>query len=593
MISFRALFLRSAAVATLVPLAALTVFLWRDQEVTGRAALDRQLRTGILASEQLVRETKPERVERALIELDQALSVRLTVIEPDGKVIADGEGNPERMENHLNRPEIQQARREGSGTAERHSATLNKDMRYLAVIQQPGGRIFRAAMPLEAVRSQVWRTQVTLLIAAGAVMLLALLVSARLARELGQPVDRLAEAAGRFSAGDRQVHVLPEGPRALQRLAGTFNEMVVRLDSQVRSLDEAQAYLEAVIRQMPEGLLVVDPKTVVTRVNPAAELLMNVSAERLLNRPLLAGLLNYALDQEVRRVLDLAAKGTEASGTTVDVRSPEKRSLRVAVGPFFIGGAEPRLAGAVLILQDLTELRRADDMRRDFVANVSHELRTPVAAIRAMTETLMLRGERRPELINDYGPRIVDSCERIDRLVQDLMLLAQTESGHLRFQPEALNTRELAEEVLRQVEPVAAQTETRLELGEFTDERALGDRYAVSQCIRNLVDNAVRYAAGGSVRVGSRVEDGHVIVAVQDDGPGIPPDALPRVFERFYRVDKARSREDGGSGLGLAIVRHLAEAQSGRAWVESRVGFGSTFFLALPIAANVPVPEPA
>jgi two-component system phosphate regulon sensor histidine kinase PhoR len=267
------------------------------------------------------------------------------------------------------------------------------------------------------------------------------------------------------------------------------------------------------------------------------------------------------------------------------MQSPEKRSLRVAIGTFVIGGgAHQQPAGALLIVQDLTELRRADDMRRDFVANVSHELRTPIAAIRALTETLMLRGERRPELVEEYGPRIVQECERIDRLVQDLMLLAQTEAGHLEIRTEPLATREIADEVLRQVEPVASGTGARVELGTFVAERVLADRFALSQCVRNLVDNAIRYAGAGTVRLASRIEDGQVVLSVSDEGPGIPADALGRIFERFYRVDRHRSREDGGSGLGLSIVRHLAEAQGGRVWAESRPGYGSTFHLALPPA---------
>lgn len=587
MTSFRALFLRNAAAALLVPLAALTVVLWRDQEVAGRAALDRQLQLGIAATQQLEKQTSPEGLQKAVVDLERALGLRLTVINGDGRVLADGEADTQRMENHLERPEVQEALRTGRGIAERYSTTVRREMRYLAVRSGTGEAlgVYRAAVPLALVREQVSRTQVTLLVAMVGVLCIGFWVVNRLSRQLVQPVESLIQAASRLSAGQSQVYVTPEGPAALQRLASTFNSMVDRLDSQVRSLDESQAYLEAVIRQMPEGLLVVDPRGVITRANPAAEALLGTPQDRLVGRPLLAGLLHYGLDAELRRVLSAAAEGGEAGGAVVDLQSADKRSLRVAVGPFFLGGGSSRLAGAVLILQDLTELRRADDMRRDFVANVSHELRTPVAAIRALVETLMLRGERRPELITDYAPRIVGECERIDRLVQDLMLLAQTESGHLRLQPEPLDTAEIAEEVVRQVEPVAASTGTQLRLENFVPERVLADRFALGQCLRNLVDNAVRYAAGGEVRIASRVEEGEVVLSVSDDGPGIPADALGRIFERFYRVDKHRSREDGGSGLGLSIVRHLTEVQGGRVWVESRVGYGSTFHIGLPKAA--------
>jgi two-component system phosphate regulon sensor histidine kinase PhoR len=236
-------------------------------------------------------------------------------------------------------------------------------------------------------------------------------------------------------------------------------------------------------------------------------------------------------------------------------------------------------------LQDVSELRRVDDMRRDFVANVSHELRTPVAAIRALAETLQLRGARRPELIGEYTPRMVTECERIDRLVSDLLLLAQTEAGHLNLHPEPLDTRDLAGDVASQVEPLAEAAGATVQLETFSETLVLADRFAAGQCVRNLVDNALRYAAG-AVRVGSYDQDGQVVLYVRDDGPGIPPEDLPRIFERFYRVDKARARDNspvsGGSGLGLSIVRHLTELQGGRAWVDSRPGVGSTFCVAFP-----------
>ncbi|MCC2667881.1 MAG: multi-sensor signal transduction histidine kinase [Armatimonadetes bacterium] len=574
--SFRTLFLWYVAAAALVPLLALGLFLVQGQETAGRAALDRELFFEASVARQLLDGRPPAEVRQRLLHPDSHLPVRLTILTLEGEVVADSSADPRQMENHLRRPEVQQALRLGTGVAERHSDTVNDQMRYLAIVQMedPKARIYRAAVPLTMLRNQIRQTQWTIGAAVGVALLFALAAANRLARQVVGPVEALSTGAQRFSEGEPNPRVLPDGPDALYRLGLTFNTMVDRIESQVHSLAEAQGYLDAVIRQMPEGLLVLDGAGLVTRANPAAERLLELSAARILGRPILGVLLSYPLDTEVRRVLSGAATGA------VDVATTNRRSLRVSVGALSIQG---ELSGAVVLLQDISELRRADEMRRDFVANVSHELRTPIAAIRALVETLILRGDRRPELLGQYGPRIVDECERIDQLVNDLLLLAQTESGQLHLDPVTLDPAEVADEVLRLVQ-LANEGGPALCLDRFEGGAVYADRSSLSQCLRNLVDNAVRYAPDGTVRLGSRREGDQVVLYVADEGPGIPAEDLPRIFERFYRVDKARSREVGGSGLGLSIVRHLIEAQGGRAWAESREDAGTTFYLSLPAA---------
>lgn len=583
--TLRTLFLRNVALAALLPLLALALFLWQDLERAGRSALDRELLFEATVARQLLGDRPAAEVAAKLRTLRSGAEVRLTVIDADGDVVGDSEAEPEQMENHLHRPEVQQALRDGQGRAERFSQSVGEEMRYLAIADRtrPGAWIYRSAVPLTTLRGQIRRTQMTALFAISLGILFALFAANRLTRQVVGPVESLSEAAARFSRGEPRPKVTPDGPDVLKRLGVTFNAMVERIDSQVQSLDEAQGYLDAVIRQMPEGLLVLDSAGVITRANAAAERLVGLSAHRILGRPILGVLLNYSLDTEVRRVLQGMA------GAMVEVRGPDNRALRAAVGTLTIHG-DP--AGAVVLLEDVSELRRADDMRRDFVANVSHELRTPVAAIRALVETIILRGERRPELVAEYGPRIVHECERIDQLVNDLLMLAQTEAGQLQLQPEILNPRDAAEEAVRLVETAAGDGAT-LRLERFEGGAICVDRGALCQCLRNLVDNAVRYAPGGIIRLGSRREGDQVVLYVADNGPGIPAADIPRLFERFYRVDKARSREVGGSGLGLSIVRHLAELQGGRAWVESLPGMGSTFYLAFPSASGVSQPAEA
>jgi two-component system, OmpR family, phosphate regulon sensor histidine kinase PhoR len=583
MSSFGALILRNIFIATALPLLVLALLLVRDQEQAGLRRLDDSLLVVASTTGRLLNQRPPTELQQALSAVEAVSGIRITIIDSEGTVLADNSLDPARADNHLDRPEVARALHVGEGRATRESATVNRELRYVALAwgTGPGRRVFRAAAPVERLRRQTRRTQQLLGVGVAAVLILAGLLGVHLNRRVVPPLAALSEAADRISAGDRHARVIPDGPGDIRRLGATFNRMVDRLNLQVQRLDETQGNLDAILAQMPDGLLVVDSRGEITRANPAAAALLGVDPEGLTKQPLLAVLLSYTLDLHVKQVLE------GANRASLEVVAPSGKSLRVAIGPLVVG-QRPR--GALMILQDVSELRRADDMRRDFVANVSHELRTPVAAVRALVETLMLRREGRPDLIDEYGARIVGECERIDRLVEDLLLLAQTEAGRLVMQHEPLHPGEVVDEVLRQVEPLATGTGTALQREAVPEVLVLADRFALAQCLRNLVENGLRYASGGSIRVGGRVDASQLVLYVADDGPGIPVEDLPRIFERFYRVDKARGRSTGGSGLGLSIVRHLAEAQGGRVWVESQIGKGSTFYLAFPVLSEASTP---
>ena len=460
------------------------------------------------------------------------------------------------------------------GRAERREGPGGRTVRYLAIpAESPGGRrIYRAASVLPEPPASVWIASV------GTAVLVLLLVLSL----VGSLQRRVAAAARELAAGAREFPDRPLTARALAQelddlrdLHADLKDMSERVLSGMAQLREAEAHLDAILRQIPEGLLVVGEEGRVTRANEAAARLLGVSEQRLHGVSVLQAILSYTLDQSIRRTLAGERVGA------VDVRIPDGPSLRISINP--LAQTEPR--GVVLLLHDLTELRRTDEMRRDFVANVGHELGTPLASIRALAETLQLRGERRPELYAEYLPQVLAQCERMDRLVKDLLLLAQTESGRLKINPEALVLSEVLVEARSLVTPLAEEAGTTVTVEE-SDLRITADRFAFGQCLRNLLDNAVRYAPGGRVGVSARSAGGRVIVSVTDDGPGIPPEELPRIFERFYRVDRGRDRARGGSGLGLSIVRHLMEAQGGAVSVESHPGEGATFHLTLPGASD-------
>ena len=518
--------------------------------------------------------TLPASVQRA----SYGTGLQLAVLHEDGNVLAAADlptPDADRLSAH---PEVRAALRSGR---EGEPAFAGRAA-ALAIGSPRRRRVYWAAVP-PTTAALPWLGPAGCLVLA---LALGYWLAQRLSRRWLGPLEALATAAEQIAAGAPRTTMRTWDDEPMRRLASALGDLAGQSHSHQSRAAEQQQFLDAVVRQIPEGLLVVEDRGIVTRASAAAEKLLGLPADRLVGRPLLASLFSYSVDEQVRRVL----AGQPGGGVELVTRGG--RSLQVAVAPLRVGTAAP---GAVLLLQDVTEARRVDAMRRDFVANVSHELRTPVAAIRALVETLILRGARRPELLADYAPRVVEECERVDRLVQDLLLLAETEAGAVHLQPVPLDAREVAEDILALVGNLAGPAGVRLVQDSFPEEPVLADRRALEQCLRNLMENAVRYAGEGEVRVGGRREGEHILLWVADQGPGIPPEALPRIFERFYRVDPARERTEGktiGSGLGLAIVRHLAEAQGGRVWAESVLGQGSTFFLSLP-TGSIPPESPA
>jgi two-component system, OmpR family, phosphate regulon sensor histidine kinase PhoR len=572
--------LRHSLLVSLVPLILLGLWLSWDLERRRHAELFGELWEKTFLARRLL-EREPEAGRALLAHLaGRQTGLRLTLIRADGTVIADSHQDPARMENHRNRPEVRQALAAGEGTAERHSTTLNQDMLYVAVALDRGGKrwgVVRGAVPLQRVRAEIIRLRWTLAVAFGLAILGAVTLAARFSRGLAEPLDALSTAARRVEAGRwTQVSRL-SGPEEVRELTRDINRMVERLRLLVGETETSRAQLETILAQLEDGLLVLDRDARILRANAAACRLLEIDREIPAGRSLLEAVLSYPLDAVARQAL------SGASPSPVELRAHRSgRALRALASPLRLEG-EP--GGAVLLIQDLTEIRRVDQMRRDFVANVSHELKTPIAALRALAETLVLRAERRPEIAVEYARRMTAEVERLGRLVEDLLTLSRIESGKWELNLEALEPEPLLADVARRFEAAAERHGVRLrvEPGEPGGVRA--DRSALQMALGNVVDNALKYTPrGGEVRLSARTIGDEVVLTVADDGIGISAEDLPRVFERFYRVDRARSRDVEGTGLGLAIVKHLCEHQGGRVWVESERGHGSRFFLALPAA---------
>ncbi len=394
-----------------------------------------------------------------------------------------------------------------------------------------------------------------------------------IARRLDDRHGALMGVLRRLSAGDytaRAPSVYGLGPEA--------NRLAERVGDVVFALSRDKSQLEAVLNQMSESVLAVDSSGAVLVVNPSLSRLLSVDAGAARGRPYLECVRHNALSQLVGAVLsDGRARGQE-----VRVIAREELIFDAHAAPLL---QEGKLSGALLVLHDITRLRRLEQVRRDFVANVSHELRTPLSSIKGYAETL------REGAIDDKENRLAflktieDQADRLSKLVDDLLDLSAVESGHRLPKLAATDLRALAVDVTRQFAAAAADRGVTLASATSGPSLALADGEQVRQILSNLIDNAIKYTeAGGRVEIALEMKGAEVITSVRDTGVGIPEADLTRVFERFYRVDKARAREAGGTGLGLAIVKHLVEAQGGRVWVESRQPGGSAFFFTLRAA---------
>lgn len=507
--------------------------------------------------------------------------VRVTVMDDAGAVLADSSPDPAPSENHADRLEVQQARAEGRGRAVRFSDSDNREMLYLAVRLGPragGGGFVRLATPLanfeERLASLRWR------LLGVSLLVLALAGSAFLwlSRRFSARVAALAGFARRVAGGDfRPVPVERRGDE-LAELARALNATAAELDRTIHTLTEERNRSAAILGSMAEGVAVIGADRRVLYCNAAFCQALGLKDEQCAGRPAAEVLRQPDLLAGVQQALAGVSVQTEVSAGTV-----RPRSFAAAVAPVRAGSE----AGAVLVLHDITELRRLERVRRDFVANVSHEFKTPLTAIQGFAETLLGGALAEPENSRRFVEIIREHAARLARLTDDLLKLSSIEAGKLELELGAVDAAALVASCLETTRLAAAAKRLRLEAAApagLPPVRA--DRNRLREVLQNLLDNAVQYTPdGGVIRVEAARDGDAVVFTVADTGIGIPAAEQGRIFERFYRVDAARSREVGGTGLGLAIARHIVEAHGGRIWVESQVGAGSRFSFSVPLAS--------
>jgi two-component system, OmpR family, phosphate regulon sensor histidine kinase PhoR len=505
-------------------------------------------------------------------------AARVTIVDPQGVVLADSDYDPAKMENHGQRPEILKAYGNGVGAATRHSATLNRDLCYLALrlsYQDQPGCILRLAVPLEDVDSSVaavrWRILWASLIAA----VVALIFANFFSQSFTHRIARLrAFAEGLVGAHFSQTP-LPDADDELGALGRSLSTTAVQLRDLVDRLSVESAQREAILASMVEGVLAVDNSLRITFAN--ASFARAVGATDPI--PARTPLVELVRHPELREVLTRVLGTGESVKRRMQVPGAD-RTFEVQAAPLASGS----MRGAIAILHDITDLERLERIRRDFVANVSHELRTPLTAIRGYAETL-LEGALEDQENNRRFLEIIKAHSiRLNNIASDLLTLSDLESGKQRPEPEPVSVRAAIESARRTVESEARLRGVSVACGRVEDAQVLADRLQIEQALVNLLDNAVKFnrPAGEVLIEATRAGDDRVKITMADTGIGIPHEDLPRIFERFYRVDKARSREVGGTGLGLSIVKHIVERAHGTVSVESQLGKGSTFTLLLP-----------
>jgi len=575
---------------TVLSVGLLGTIVMRQTEINELRLVEEHLRGKAILVQEIVRERSLGQVRDLLDRFNQVhpeLATRITLIDAAGRVLVETSDDPARLENHGQRPEVVQARQQGLGRATRFSNTLGQEMMYVAVrTDDPSGAIafVRVALPLTNIQQELLEMRRLIWSAVGLIAVLALGLAFFLARRLTHPLQILTEGAELIAAGNYGHRVYLDGRDEIGTLARTFNHMSARLAGQFQQLEEDRQQLRTVLSSMVEGVIAIDCEQRILFANDRAGEFLDFHTGTAVGRPLWETVRQHSVQEMVSSCLaDASCQCRE-----LNWQGPQGRTLAVHVA--CLPGTPP--PGAVLVVHDNTELRRLERLRQEFVANVSHELKTPLAVITACVETLLGGAVDDACHRGSFLHRIAEQAERLHRLILDLLQLARIESDTEVFSLEEVDLERVVRACLERHRTRSQGKKQELQAvppAEGAPVWAWADEEAVQQILDNLVDNAVKYTPEqGRIQVRWSRQGNDTVVEVVDTGIGIPAHELPRVFERFYRVDKARSRELGGTGLGLSIVKHLVQAMRGSVQAASNVGQGSHFTIRLPAAQALP-----
>jgi len=527
----------------------------------------------------------PGAVDRLCKELGRLTTTRITVVLPDGRVIGDSSENPEVMDNHRSRPEIAVAFAGGNGQSIRYSDTLARRLMYFALPVMQDGKVagvIRTSLPLAVVEDSLSAFYSHIVWGALSVVAVFALLAFVLSRRISRPLEYMRQISEQFAQGDLNARVPVPDTAELGSLARTMNQMAAQLSERIRMVATQNQEQRAVLANMVEGVVAVDGAQHILHVNPAACRLLGLKSDDVRGRHILETVRNIDLQEFLTAVL------TAEGSLERDIVLRDETDRFIQLHGTALKDAAGVSIGALVVMNDITRMKRLEALRRDFVANVSHELKTPITTLKGCVETLTDGALERPEEAKRFLEMMERQANRLEVMVEDLLSLSrlehESERGGVILVPEAIN-----DVLARAVQTFSARAEARGILLVMDSPEMLSaplNAPLLEQAVGNLLDNAIKYSSGESKISVTAVQSGPAMVEIRvaDQGPGIEKRHLERIFERFYRVDQARSRAMGGTGLGLAIVKHIAIAHHGSVAVESTPGQGSTFIIRLPKA---------
>ncbi len=510
-------------------------------------------------------------------------ATRITVILPSGTVIGDSRETPRHMDNHAGRPEIADALSGVTGTSLRHSDTLHQRMMYVAIPFFENNRVaavIRTSLPVTALDEALADIRIRITLGVLLIAIIAAIVSLFISRQYSRPIEEMKEGAARYARGDLEHRLTLPDSEEMAGLAAAMNLMAEELSNRIDTIRSQRRELETVLSSMLEGLVAIDNQERIISLNQAAASWFEVETQRAQGRSLQEIIRNQALQ---KFVTDALQNGEPMEGDVIAFQNGE-RVLNLKSSPLLDAVHKP--VGTLIVFNDVTQLRRLENMRRDFVANVSHEIKTPLTAIKGFVETLHHGSVEDPGETNRFLGIVLKHVDRLNSIIEDLLSLArieqESEDTWTTYQEKPL--RGVFQAALQICRPKAEQKNISITINCENDLQARYDLILLEQAVVNLLDNAIKYSESDStvtIEAGHEDDNG-VMIQIHDQGIGIAQKHLSRLFERFYRVDKARSRNLGGTGLGLAIVKHIVQAHHGRVSVESNLSEGSTFTIHLP-----------
>ncbi|WP_423229830.1 two-component system histidine kinase PnpS [Clostridium aceticum] len=522
-------------------------------------------------------------LQEKMQDLGDQITTRITIIDEYGNVLVETFKKEGIIENHRDRPEIQAAYRGEVGKAIRYSNTVDLDMLYIALPlhTDEGNVVVRLAVSLLEIKKINQTLFYYIAISIGSGLIIAALIGYRFIEKIMEPIKEMTEVSKKMATGRLGLRVYVPSKDEIGELADHFNHMAVRLEEMIAKLSDSNTKFKALLTSITNPIIAVDNKKNVILLNTAAEKLFNIEGKDAIGKHILEVIRNNRLDEEIKKVL----QDNIETQIEINVKDPQEKNLKVYTNLIRLENDPNKTIGLVTVIEDITEIRKLEKIRSHFVTNVSHELKTPLTSISGFVETLKSNTIEDEETKQRFLDIIDIETERLKRLIEDILTLSEIENSQHRALQEEVFPTNMMRQVEEMMRPIASNK--GIELSSEIDMNLpmiYGNKDWFKQMLINLIDNAIKYTpSGGKVLLTGYKKYHNIVITVKDTGIGIPKKDLPRLFERFYRVDKARSRKVGGTGLGLAIVKHIILSFKGRIKVNSEQGKGSEFTVILPI----------